>query len=64
MQVRPEPGRSEVLDLNMNGLVRFGERAVVVHRFLPLGAGSAEGCVFSVQVFDQGTGWTQGFMAP
>lgn len=62
--VRLEPGRSDVLDLNVNGLVRLGERTVISPRYMAIGSGSTVGCKFSVQVFDQGTGWTQAFATP
>lgn len=60
--IKLAPGESDVLDLNMNGLVRFGERGIIEPCFMPTGPGSASGCKFSVQVFDQFTGWTQAFV--
>jgi len=53
------PGEADVLDLNMNSLVRFGERGIIDPCFMPIAPGTAAACKFSVQVFDQFTGWTQ-----
>jgi hypothetical protein len=54
-----QPGHSDFLDLNVNTQVsRFGERAVLQPCLQPVSTGSANGCVASVQVFDQITGWT------
>jgi hypothetical protein len=61
--MKPAPGESDTLDLNMNGLVRFGERGVINPCMMPVGPGSAAGCKVSVQVFDQITGWTQAMIS-
>jgi hypothetical protein len=53
------PGQGGFLDLNINTLVmRFGQRAVVAASVVPVSPGSADGCVASLEVFDQATGWT------
>ena len=53
------PREGGFLDLNFNTLVmRLGQRAVVAASVLPVSAGSADGCVASLEVFDQATGWT------
>jgi hypothetical protein len=53
------PGQGGFLDLNFNTLVMsFGQRAVVAASAVPVSAGSADGCVASLEVFDQTTGWT------
>jgi hypothetical protein len=57
-------GQGDFLDLNMNGLVRFGERGIINPCFMPVALGSAGGCKVSIQVFDNLTGWTQAFLAP
>jgi len=57
------PGEAGFMDLNMNGLVRFGERGIINPCMMPVAPGSAAGCKLSVQVFDQFTGWTQAFLA-
>jgi hypothetical protein len=61
--IRLMPGQGDFLDLSMNGLVRFGERAIIDPYFMPAPA-SAAGCKLSLQVFDQYSGWTQAFMEP
>jgi hypothetical protein len=61
--VKPAAGESDMLDLNMNGQVRFGERGVINPCCMPLGTGSGGGCKVSVQVFDQISGWTQSLVS-
>jgi hypothetical protein len=61
-RVALEPGHSDFLDLNMTQQVpRFGERGLYLPCVQPVAAGSSDGCIGSVQVFDQFTGWTTTF---
>jgi hypothetical protein len=54
-----EPGHGDALDLNMNTQVsRLGDRALIAPSLRTVATGSGNGCLVSVQVFDQRTGWT------
>jgi hypothetical protein len=58
-RVALQPGQADALDLNMNTqLSRLGERLLISPSLSPVETGSTQGCVVSVQVFDQSTGWT------
>ncbi len=63
-EIKLAPGQGDFVDLNMNGLVRFGERMGIQPCYMPVAPGSAAGCMVSLQVFDRFTGWTQAFMSP
>jgi hypothetical protein len=58
------PGTADFLDLNMNTQVsRLGERVPITPSLRPATSGSAIGCVVSLQLFDQLTGWTTTYIS-
>jgi hypothetical protein len=44
-------------------LSRLGERLLIAPSLRPVGTGSTQGCLVSVQVFDQASGWTTTYIS-